>query len=105
MVRAGAGGGAAGFFGSAGAAIAIADRTSPGPLPAICGSAMPMLACTHHVTWIAPAEGGKHQCLYCREFVTKKDIFPKWDDLGPDFQKRWDAHEKGETAAAAPKPA
>ena len=37
--------------------------------------------------------------------ITKKDIFPKWDDLGPDFQKRWDAHEKGETAAAAPKPA
>jgi hypothetical protein len=67
---------------------------------------MPMLACTHHVTWLAPAEGGKHQCLYCREMVTKKDIFPKWDDLGPDFQKRWEAHEKGETAAAAaPKPA
>jgi hypothetical protein len=67
---------------------------------------MPMLACTHHVTWIAPVEGGKHQCLYCRETVTKKDIFPKWDDLGPDFQRKWDAHEKGETAAAAaPRPA
>src|SRR5688572_12853944 len=98
MVRAGEGGGAeaagagaaagletgpaGGFFGSLGAAIFGSDRTSQRPLPAISARAMPMLACTHHVSWIAPAEGGKHQCLYCREMVTKKDIFPKWDDLG-----------------------
>jgi hypothetical protein len=65
---------------------------------------MPMLACTHYVSWVVPAEGGKHQCLYCREMVAKKEIFPKFEDLGADYQKKWDAHEKGETAAAAPKP-
>lgn len=64
-----------------------------------------MLACTHFVSWVKPVEGGKHQCLYCRERVTKKDIYPKFEDLGPDFQRRWDAHEKGEAADASVKPA
>jgi hypothetical protein len=63
---------------------------------------MPMLACTHYVSWVIPIEGGKHLCQYCREVVAKKNIYPKWEDLGEEFQKRWDAHEKGE---AAPPPA
>ena len=49
---------------------------------------MPMLACLHNVSWVVPAPGGKHQCLYCKAIVAKKDIYPKWDDLGteyPDF--------------------
>lgn len=68
---------------------------------------MPMLACHHYVSWIVPVEGGKHQCLYCREIVTKKNVYPKFEDLGADYQREWDAHEKGETkpAAEAAKPA
>ena len=62
---------------------------------------MPMLACSHFVSWVVPVEAGKHQCMYCREIVAKKEIYPKFEDLGPDFQKRWDAHEKGESAPAA----
>lgn len=63
---------------------------------------MPMLACTHFVSWVVPVEGGKHQCVYCHATVAKKDIYPKFDDLGPAYQQKWDAHEKG---GAAPKPA
>ena len=62
---------------------------------------MPMLACTHHVSWIVPFEGGKHRCVYCHEIVTKKDVYPKFDDLGRDFQAKWDRHEKGEAQASA----
>jgi hypothetical protein len=59
---------------------------------------MAMLACTHHVSWVVPVDGGKHQCLYCREIVTKKDVYPKFEELGADYQARWDRHEKGESA-------
>lgn len=52
---------------------------------------------------------GLHQCLQCTEVVTKKDVTPKFEDLGPEIQKRWDAHEastKPQAAAlAAPPPA
>jgi hypothetical protein len=61
---------------------------------------MPMLACVHHVSWVVPTEGGKHTCVYCKEIVTKKDVYPKWEDLGAEYQRKWDAHEKGETAVA-----
>jgi hypothetical protein len=60
---------------------------------------MPMLACIHNASWVIPAPNRQHQCLYCKAFVTKKDIYPKWDDLGADYQKLWDVHEKGEVAA------
>jgi hypothetical protein len=69
---------------------------------------MPMLACIHNASWVIPAPNHQHQCLYCRAFVTKKDVYPKWDDLGADYQKQWDAHEKVEAAPApadAAKPA
>jgi hypothetical protein len=59
---------------------------------------MAMLSCTHHVSWVVPVDGGKHQCLYCREIVTKKDVYPKFEELGADYQARWDRHEKGEIA-------
>lgn len=65
---------------------------------------MPMLACTHFVSWVVPVEGGKHQCQYCREIVAKKEITPKFEDLGAEYQAKWDAHEKGEAPAAAPPP-
>ena len=68
---------------------------------------MPMLACTHHVSWLKPAEGGKFLCSYCKDFVTRKDIWPKFEELGEDFQRRWEAHEKGqpmETLNTAPTP-
>lgn len=64
---------------------------------------MAMLACTHHVAWIRPVAGGKHQCSYCKAAVVKKDIYPKFEELGADFQARWDAHEKtGPAKPAAP---
>jgi hypothetical protein len=59
---------------------------------------MTMLACIHHVTWLRRIEGGKHQCGYCGDIVTKKEIYPKFEDLGTDFQLNWDRHEKGEAA-------
>jgi len=65
---------------------------------------MPMLACLHNASWVIPAPGGKHQCLYCKAFVAKKDIYPKWEDLGVDYQKAWDAHETGGAPPAPPPP-
>ena len=66
---------------------------------------MSMLSCIHHVSWLRPIEGGKHQCSYCREVVTKKTLYPKFEDLGAEFQARWDAHEKGPAAPTPPAPA
>lgn len=62
---------------------------------------MPMLACIHNVSWVVPVAGGKHQCLYCRATVAKKDLYPKWDDLGAEYQKAWDAHENPPAPAPA----
>jgi hypothetical protein len=56
--------------------------------------------CPHHIQWVIEAPGGLHQCLQCFEAVAKKDVTPKFEDLGLEFQKRWDDHE-----ARAPKPA
>ncbi|HEY6106679.1 MAG TPA: hypothetical protein VIV59_11890 [Anaeromyxobacteraceae bacterium] len=58
--------------------------------------------CPHHIQWIVPVTQGLHQCLQCTEVVTKKDVTPKFEDLGPEIQKRWDAHE---AAAKPPAPA
>lgn len=55
---------------------------------------MPFLACVHHVQWLTRAADGKFQCSYCRAFLQRKDVYPKWDDLGPDFQAWWLQHEK-----------
>lgn len=65
---------------------------------------MAMLACIHFVSWVVPVEGGKHKCNNCRELVTKKQLYPKFEDLGAEYQKAWDAHE-GPAADAAPAPA
>lgn len=65
---------------------------------------MAMLACIHFVSWVVPVDGGKHRCNYCRETVTKKQVYPKFEDLGAAYQQAWDAHE-GPSAAAAPAPA
>ncbi len=58
--------------------------------------------CPHHIQWVVPAPHGLHQCMQCFEPVTKKDITPKFEDLGPDLQKRWDAHEASAAKPAAP---
>lgn len=55
--------------------------------------------------WLTAVANGKFQCSYCRAFVAKKDIYPRWDDLGPDFQAWWTAHEAtaaSEAPAGAP---
>lgn len=54
---------------------------------------VPFLACVHHVQWLTRAAGSRFQCSYCRAFLQRKDLYPKWDDLGPDFQAWWTAHE------------
>ncbi len=64
----------------------------------------PMLSCTHHVSWVVQESGGRHRCLYCRALVTRKDVYPKWDDLGPDFQAKWTAHEAATGGPAGTKP-
>ena len=58
--------------------------------------------CPHHIQWVVPAPHGLHQCLQCFEAVTKKDITPKFEDLGPDLQRRWEAHEAKAASAAGP---
>ncbi len=58
--------------------------------------------CPHHIQWVVEAPKGLHQCLQCFEVVTKKDVTPKFEDLGAELQKRCDAHEaKGAPAGAA----
>ena len=61
--------------------------------------------CPHHIQWVAPVGQGLHQCMLCYEVVSKKDVIPKFEDLGPEFQKRWDEHEQaGTKSPAAPAP-
>lgn len=52
-----------------------------------------MLNCPHHVQWVRRVPGGLHQCIQCFQVVTKKDIYPKYEDLTDEFRSRWDAHE------------
>jgi hypothetical protein len=40
--------------------------------------------------------------MQCFEPVTKKDITPKFEELGPDLQRRWEAHEAAAARAAEP---
>ncbi len=61
--------------------------------------------CPHHVAWLLPVRDGLHQCFQCWEVVTRKDITPKFEDLPPEFQRRWDAHESQGRPPAAPAPA
>lgn len=60
----------------------------------------PGMNCPHHIQWVVPVAFGQHQCTLCFDVVTKKDITPKFEDLGAELQKRWDAHE-----ATQPRPA
>jgi hypothetical protein len=53
-----------------------------------------VLNCQHHVSWVRAVEGGLHQCILCTAVVTKKDVYPKLEDLPEDFVRRWDAHEQ-----------
>ena len=55
-----------------------------------------MLGCIHHVQWLLPAPEGKWHCNNCKAPVTRREVYPKFEDLGPDFLARWEAHEKGE---------
>ncbi len=50
--------------------------------------------CPHHVQWVVPVAHGLHQCIQCYEVVTRKDVTPKFEELPPEMQARWDAHEK-----------
>jgi hypothetical protein len=43
--------------------------------------------------------------MQCFEAVAKKDVTPKFEDLGAELQKRWDAHEARAPKPAAPAPA
>lgn len=55
-----------------------------------------MLGCIHHVQWLLTAPEGKWRCNNCRALVTKREVYPKFEDLGDDFANRWELHEKGE---------
>lgn len=52
-----------------------------------------MLNCQHHISWIRRVENGLHQCNLCQQVVTKKDVYPKLEDLPPEVLRRWDEHE------------
>lgn len=49
--------------------------------------------CLHHVQWVRTVPGGLHQCIQCFQVVSKKDIYPKYEDLTDEFRRRWEAHE------------
>jgi len=64
--------------------------------------------CPHHIQWVVPVAYGQHQCMQCWDLVTRKDVTPKFEDLAPDLQKKWEAHEatyKPPAAPPAPAPA
>jgi hypothetical protein len=71
----------------------------------VVGVTFPLMNCPHHIQWVVPVAYGQHQCVQCYELVGKKDITPKFEDLGPELQGRWDAHEAAGRLAAAHKPA
>jgi hypothetical protein len=52
-----------------------------------------VLTCVHHVQWVRRVPGGLHQCIQCTQIVTKKDVYPKFEELPDDFQRRWEEHE------------
>lgn len=58
--------------------------------------------CLHHVQWVRKIPGGMHQCIQCFQVVTKKDVYPKFEDLGDEYRRRWEAHE---AAGLPPDPA
>jgi hypothetical protein len=59
--------------------------------------------CVHHISWIVPVEGGLHQCIQCQQIVSRKDVYPKLEDLGEELRRRWDEHEaRGAAASGAP---
>jgi hypothetical protein len=64
--------------------------------------------CPHHIQWVVPVAFGQHQCMQCWDLVTRKDVTPKFEDLAPDLQKAWEAHEatyKQPSSPPAPAPA
>ena len=75
-------------------AVAGSVRLLKGVL--ISSPPMAMLACIHHVSWVKPIDGGMHLCNYCRKVLVKKELYPKFEELGADFQTRWERHERGE---------
>ena len=60
-----------------------------------------MLTCVHHVQWVRRVPGGLHQCIQCTQVVTKKDVYPKLEDLTDDFRRRWEEHEATRAAPEA----
>ena len=64
-----------------------------------------MANCPHHVQWVRRVPGGLHQCILCFQVVTKKDVYPKPEDLTEEFRRRWDEHEATRDAPAAGPPA
>jgi hypothetical protein len=41
--------------------------------------------------------------MQCFDLVTRKEVTPKFEDLAPELQKRWEAHEATyQPPAAAP---
>ena len=55
-----------------------------------------MLGCIHHVQWLLASAERQWRCNNCKAIVTRREVYPKFEELGPDFAARWEAHEKGE---------
>lgn len=49
--------------------------------------------CPHHVQWVRELPEGLHQCIQCHQLVTRKDVYPKLEDLPEEFRRRWERHE------------
>ncbi len=53
-----------------------------------------VLTCVHAVQWVRRVAGGLHQCILCQQVVGRKDVYPRFEDLTPEFRARWEAHER-----------
>lgn len=61
-----------------------------------------MLNCIHHIQWVREVHGGMHQCTQCFQVVTRKDVYPKFEELPEGFRLRWEAHEAAREQPQAP---
>jgi hypothetical protein len=61
----------------------------------------PVLNCQHHIQWIRRAPDGLHQCILCHQAVSRKDVYPKFEDLSAEAQRRWEEHEATRPPPAA----
>ncbi len=44
------------------------------------------MLCVHHIQWVREVPGGLHQCIQCLQVVSRKDVYPKLEDLTEELR-------------------